>query len=325
MVADAKETVGFIGLGLMGHGMAKNIVEKGYPLAVTATATGSRSTISSGAARSPAPSPREVGERSSIVFLCVTGSREVEAIVRGKDGLKEGLKPGSVVVDCSTSDPNSTLALAAELGALGDRLRRRAAVAHAEGGVGGQARHHGRRERRGVRADQAGARYLGRQGGAYRRRRRRPQDEAPQQFHLARLCRDLCRGAALGAKVGISPQRFHSVIDGGRMDCGFYQTFMGSVVGGNREAHRFTLANAFKDLDLSRVDGRRGTADESGRQRGEERLLRGGRDRWRRVDGLCPAPAGVRRPGQRRGLRGGGNEREEGEGKSACSTQGGRG
>jgi 3-hydroxyisobutyrate dehydrogenase-like beta-hydroxyacid dehydrogenase len=52
----------------------------------------------------------------------------------------------------------------------------------------------------------------------------------------------------LGAKVGISPQRFHSVIGGGRMDCGFYQTFMGSVVGGNRESHRFTLSNAFKDL-----------------------------------------------------------------------------
>ncbi|MBN9022121.1 MAG: NAD(P)-dependent oxidoreductase, partial [Rhizobiales bacterium] len=47
---------------------------------------------------------------------------------------------------------------------------------------------------------------------------------------------------------GISPQRFDSVIRGGRMDSGFYQTFMACVVGGNREAHRFTLSNAFKDL-----------------------------------------------------------------------------
>jgi 3-hydroxyisobutyrate dehydrogenase-like beta-hydroxyacid dehydrogenase len=53
---------------------------------------------------------------------------------------------------------------------------------------------------------------------------------------------------ALASKVGISPERFDSVIRGGRMDCGFYQTFMGYTVEGNREAHKFTLANAFKDL-----------------------------------------------------------------------------
>ena len=60
-----------------------------------------------------------MAERCSIVLLCVTGSREVEAIVRGKDGLKAGLKPGSVVIDCSTADPTSTTALAEELAALG--------------------------------------------------------------------------------------------------------------------------------------------------------------------------------------------------------------
>jgi 3-hydroxyisobutyrate dehydrogenase-like beta-hydroxyacid dehydrogenase len=53
---------------------------------------------------------------------------------------------------------------------------------------------------------------------------------------------------ALSQKVGISPDRFDSVIRGGRMDCGFYQTFMGYTIDGNKEAHKFTLANAFKDL-----------------------------------------------------------------------------
>ena len=52
----------------------------------------------------------------------------------------------------------------------------------------------------------------------------------------------------LAEKVGISPERFDSVIRGGRMDCGFYQTFMGYTIDGNREAHRFTLSNALKDL-----------------------------------------------------------------------------
>jgi 3-hydroxyisobutyrate dehydrogenase-like beta-hydroxyacid dehydrogenase len=53
---------------------------------------------------------------------------------------------------------------------------------------------------------------------------------------------------ALSQKVGISAERFDSVIRGGRMDCGFYQTFMQWTLDGNRDAHKFTIANALKDL-----------------------------------------------------------------------------
>lgn len=53
---------------------------------------------------------------------------------------------------------------------------------------------------------------------------------------------------ALSRKVGIPVENFDAVIRGGRMDCGFYQTFMGYALEGNREAHRFTIANAYKDL-----------------------------------------------------------------------------
>ena len=49
---------------------------------------------------------------------------------------------------------------------------------------------------------------------------------------------------ALSQKVGISPERFDSVIRGGRMDCGFYQTFMRWTLEGDRDAHKFTIANA---------------------------------------------------------------------------------
>ncbi|WP_299750048.1 NAD-binding protein [uncultured Boseongicola sp.] len=53
---------------------------------------------------------------------------------------------------------------------------------------------------------------------------------------------------ALSEKVGISTLQFDSVIRGSRMDCGFYQTFMGYAVEGDREAHKFTLTNALKDM-----------------------------------------------------------------------------
>ena len=103
---------------------------------------------------------------------------------------------------------------------------------------------------------------------------------------------------ALASKVGISPERFDSVIRGGRMDCGFYQTFMGYVIDGDREAHNFTLANAFKDVrylesmaDAARLINPMGNAVKNA-------FSRCGRDRRRRRDGLCPAPARLCRPRQ---------------------------
>lgn len=247
-MATEKESIGFIGLGLMGHGMAKNIVEKGYPLAVTAHRNRKPLDDLVGRGAVACASPREVAERSSIVFLCVTGSREVEAIVRGKDGLKEGLKPGSVVVDCSTSDPNSTLALAAELAAIGvdfadaplSRTPKEAWEGKLDTMVGGSDAVFERI--RPVLDTWAGkVVHVGEVGDGHKMK-------LLNNFISLGYAAIYAEALVLGAKVGISPQRFHSVIDGGRMDCGFYQTFMGSVVGGNRESHRFTLSNAFKDL-----------------------------------------------------------------------------
>src|SRR5690349_2996429 len=106
----------------MGHGMAKNIVEKGYPLTVMGHRNRKPVEDLLGRGAREAKTPRELAQDSTIVFLCVTGSREVESLVRGKDGLLEGLAKGSVVVDCSTSDPNSTVALAAALEAAGVTL-----------------------------------------------------------------------------------------------------------------------------------------------------------------------------------------------------------
>ena len=109
------ERIGFIGIGLMGRGMARNIVEKGYLLTILGRAN--RAPVEDLTQRGAieVKTASEVAARSTVVFLCVTGSKEVEAIVRGADGLKHGLRRGSVVVDCSTADPNSTIALAAEL------------------------------------------------------------------------------------------------------------------------------------------------------------------------------------------------------------------
>lgn len=248
MAGQVTETVGFIGLGLMGHGMAKNIAEKGYPLAVTAHRNRKPLDDLVGRGAVACDSPREVAERSSTVFLCVTGSREVEAIVHGKDGLEAGLKPGSVVVDCSTSDPNSTIALAAELGAKG--------IEYADAPLSRTPKEawEGKLDTMVGASDAVFARikpvldtwagkvvHIGQVGDGHKMK-------LLNNFISLGYAAIYAEALVLGAKVGISPQRFDSVIRGGRMDCGFYQTFMGCVVEGNRAAHRFTLANAFKDL-----------------------------------------------------------------------------
>src|SRR3569623_3544219 len=115
----AIDSIGFGGVGLMGQGMARNIVEKGFPLTVMAHRN--RAPINNLVKRSATEvkSLREIGEKSSIVFLCVTGSREVEAVIRGKDGLKAGLKPGSEIIACTTAAPTSTVAQTDDLAATG--------------------------------------------------------------------------------------------------------------------------------------------------------------------------------------------------------------
>src|SRR5215470_7636352 len=107
--------IGFIGVGFMGHGMAKNLADKGF--ALTILAHRNRAPVEDLVRRGAreAACAREVAQRCEVVFLCVTGSRQVEALVRSSDGLKAGSHPGLIIVDCSTSDPNSTIALATEL------------------------------------------------------------------------------------------------------------------------------------------------------------------------------------------------------------------
>jgi len=248
------ETIGFIGLGLMGHGIAKNIVEKGYPLTVIGHRN--RAPIDDLVKRGAVEvtTPREVAERSDIVFLCVTGSREVEAIVRGDevtraaDSLKAGLKPGSIVVDCSTAEPSSTVKLAADLLAGG--------IHYADAPLGGtpvQASEGILSAMVGA-TDETFARikpvletwaakivHVGQAGDGHRLK-------LLNNFLSLGYAAIYAEALALANRAGITSETLDSVIRGGRMDCGFYQTFMGYTIDGNREAHKFTIANALKDL-----------------------------------------------------------------------------
>ena len=98
------ETVGFIGLGNMGGGMAGNIQKADYPMVVyDLRADSLKRFVEQGAQQ--AGSPAEVARLSDVVFTSLPGPKEVEAVATGAQGLLEGIKPGGIYVDLSTSRP----------------------------------------------------------------------------------------------------------------------------------------------------------------------------------------------------------------------------
>ncbi len=109
-----KERIGFIGLGIMGRGMARNLLRAGFPLTVwNRTAERMAPLVDAGA--EAASGPAEVARRSDIVLVCVGDTADVEQVVLGEGGVVEGAAPGSLVVDASTISPRATRAIAARL------------------------------------------------------------------------------------------------------------------------------------------------------------------------------------------------------------------
>ncbi len=117
-----KQRVGLIGVGLMGHGIGKNIVARGFPLKILGHRNRKpiESLLALGAVEAKTAS--ELAAGSDLVLLCVTGSPEVEDAIYRPGGVLEGLHPGLVVADCSTAEPGSTLRIAADIEAKGGRF-----------------------------------------------------------------------------------------------------------------------------------------------------------------------------------------------------------
>jgi len=115
------EKIGFIGLGVMGMSMAKNLLKAGYPVTVwNRTASRMREPVSLGALA--ADSPKEVAEKSDIVIIMVGDSPDVEAVVLGPSGVIEGARPGLIVVDMSSISPVATRRIAEALAEKGVKM-----------------------------------------------------------------------------------------------------------------------------------------------------------------------------------------------------------
>lgn len=113
------ERIGFIGLGSMGVGMAANLVGAGYPLTVMGHSRREPVERLLGLGAAEAATAGEVAAASDIVFICVTTSEVVEQLVLGEQGLLAGMQSPFLLIDCGTSNPQSTLMLQQRLAAKG--------------------------------------------------------------------------------------------------------------------------------------------------------------------------------------------------------------
>ncbi len=244
-MSETKERIGFIGVGMMGHGMAKNITEAGYPM----TVIGHRN-------REPVEDLRQRGAKeaetvgdlaagSEIVFLCLPGSPQVEAAVQDILAAKGAVH---TIVDCSTSNPVSTRALADTCKAAGvalvdaplARTPKEAWIGQLDTMVG---------------ADEADFERLKPLFESWAARIVRVGDVGAG--HTVKLLNNFvalgyaalyAEALVIAGKNGVEATTFREVISGGRMDCGFFQGFMQYAVDGDRNAHKFTIRNAHKDM-----------------------------------------------------------------------------
>ena len=240
------QRIGFIGIGLMGHGMAKNLLAKGHPLAFLAHRNRANLADLLKLGAQELASPADIARQSDVAILCVTGTPQVEANVYG--GLLEASREGQVVIDCSTSIPESTDRIRADFAKKGVRFvdapLARTPVQAEEGKLNCM-----------VGADAKTLAEI------------RPVLEkfcenifhvgAPGAGHKVKLVNNflalgtaalVCESLAACAKVGIDLEIFYKLISAGGANSAMFQMVVPKALQGDHTGLMFTLANAKKDI-----------------------------------------------------------------------------
>jgi len=107
--------LGFLGLGIMGYPMARNLARAGHDVAVWSHSAEKARRLESEEKARACNSPREVAQNAECIFLCVGDTRMSEEVILGANGLIHGARAGAVIVDASTVSPSSSVATANEL------------------------------------------------------------------------------------------------------------------------------------------------------------------------------------------------------------------
>jgi 3-hydroxyisobutyrate dehydrogenase-like beta-hydroxyacid dehydrogenase len=244
-----KPRIGFVGVGLMGHGIAKNLVTKGYPLTVRAHRNRApiEDLLAKGAKE--AKTNADLARGADIVFFCVTGAPQVEEIVFGADGIASGARKGTIVVDLSTSEPATTTKMREALAAQGVRFidapLARTPVEAEQGRLNIM-----------VGADDATFAELKPVLSAFCENifHAGPAGHGLilkliNNFVAQAICTATAEACAAAAKSGLSIKKLHEVISAGAVNSGLFQMIVGKMLeSGDLSGLKFTLVNAAKDL-----------------------------------------------------------------------------
>jgi 3-hydroxyisobutyrate dehydrogenase-like beta-hydroxyacid dehydrogenase len=240
--------VGFIGIGMMGHGMAKNLVTKGFPLTFLVHRDRTRIADLLAAGAKEAVSPAEIAKASDFVILCVTGSPQVEQNVFGDNGLLSAARPGLTVIDTSTAEPGSTAkcreAFAAKGAAFVDAPLARTPKEAEEGRLNTM-----------VGADDATfARvkpvlsafcenifHVGPSGAGHTLK-------LVNNFMALTIVASIGEAFAVAAKAGVKLDKLHEVVSQGALNSNIFQMMAGGAVAGDLTRMKFSIQNAAKDL-----------------------------------------------------------------------------
>lgn len=112
------ERIGFIGLGIMGRGMTRNLLKAGHAVTVWNRNAARMDEFIAAGAKS-ASSPSDLASRCDVILICVSDTPDVEQVLFGENGVSAGVKPGAIVVDHSTISPQKTAEMAKRLNAQG--------------------------------------------------------------------------------------------------------------------------------------------------------------------------------------------------------------
>jgi len=246
-----QQRIGFIGAsGLMGHGIAKNLRAKGHGLALTVHRNRERVADLLAAGATEVDSPAALARSCDIVFICVTGSPQVETSVLGERGLLAGVdngKTGLVIVDCSTSEPDSTARLRDLAAAKGvtfvDAPLARTPV-EAELGklnvmVGASGATFAQLEPV-LRCFAENVIHVGAPGAGHT-------IKLLNNFIAQAICTATAEAFAVGQRAGVDLRKLVELISAGAVNSGLFQA-MAKTLNGDMAGLKFELDNARKDL-----------------------------------------------------------------------------
>ena len=243
--------IGFIGAsGLMGHGMAKHLLGKGHALALTVHRNHERVADLLAAGATQAADAAALARASEVVFLCVTGSPQVEAAVLGDHGLLAGVAGktgGLTLIDCSTSEPDSTARLREAAAARGVRFidapLSRTPV-EAEAGrlnvmVGASPEDFARIEPL-LRCFAENVFHMGAPGAGHT-------IKLLNNFIAQAICTATAEAFAVGQRAGVDLSKLVELISAGPVNNGLFQA-MAKTLTGQLDGLKFELDNARKDV-----------------------------------------------------------------------------